>query len=242
VVNAYTLMLGALVLVGGSLGDVFGERRVFAAGLCGFGAASLACGLAPSATTLIAARALQGIAGALVTPAALAVIIATFEPDERGTAIGRWTAWSGAASLAGPLVGGPLVEAASWRWIFLVNLPLVAVTVWLVVRYVPASRRAQGREIDLPGAALAAVGLGGPVFALIEQPRLGWSSPAVGIPLIVGAVCLIAFTVRERMARDPMLPLQLFARRDFTVGNIHTLALYAGLSILFSCSPCSSRR
>ena len=233
VVNAYTLMLGALILVGGSLGDVFGERRIFALGLWGFGAASLACGVAPSAGVLIAARALQGVAGALLTPAALAVIIATFEPDQRGRAIGQWTAWSGAASLAGPLLGGPLLELASWRWIFLVNLPLVAVTLWLVAAFVPASQRAARREVDVPGAVLIAFGLGGPVFALIEQPRMGWSAPGVLLPLLVGLGLLVAFVVRERMARDPMLPLKLFARRDFSVGNVHTLVLYAGLSILF---------
>jgi EmrB/QacA subfamily drug resistance transporter len=233
VVNAYALMLGALILVGGSLGDVFGEKRIFALGVGGFGVASLVCAAAPSGGALIAARAVQGVAGALLTPAALAVIIATFTEDERGAAIGTWTAWGGIAGIAGPLVGGELVTAVGWRWIFLVNLPVVAVTLFLVARYVPASSERTDRHIDFPGAALAALGLGGPVFALIEQPRLGWGSPGVLGPLLVGVALLVAFVLRERRARDPMLPLGLFARHNFAVGNIETLAMYGGLAILF---------
>ena len=233
VVNAYALLLGALILVGGSLGDVFGEKRIFTLGVGGFGVASLLCAVAPTGGALIVARAIQGVAGALLTPAALAVIIATFNEDERGAAIGTWTAWGGIAGIAGPLVGGELVTAAGWRWIFLVNVPLIAVTLLLVARYVPASSARSGRHIDVPGAALAALGLGGPVFALIEQPRLGWASAGVIAPLVLGVVLLAAFLWRERHARDPMLPLGLFARHNFAVGNIETLAMYGGLSILF---------
>jgi predicted MFS family arabinose efflux permease len=172
--------------------------------------------------------------GALLTPAALAVIIATFADDERGAAIGTWTAWGGIAGIAGPLVGGELVTLAGWRWIFLVNVPLIAVTLLLIIRFVPVSEeQRRRRHIDTPGAVLAALGLGGPVFALIEQPRLGWTSPGVLAPLVLGVVLIIAFVVRERHARDPMLPLGLFARHNFAVGNIETLAMYGGLAILF---------
>ena len=234
VVNAYALMLGALILVGGSLGDVFGEKRIFTLGVAGFGLASLLCAVAPSGVTLIIARAVQGVMGALLTPAALAVIIATFADDERGAAIGTWTAWGGIAAIAGPLVGGELVTVAGWRWIFLVNVPLIAVTLLLIIRFVPVSdEQRTRRHIDTPGAVLAALGLGGPVFALIEQPRLGWTSPGVLAPLVLGVVLIAGFLIRERRARDPMLPLGLFARHNFAVGNIETLAMYGGLSILF---------
>ena len=234
VVNAYALMLGALILVGGSLGDVFGEKRIFTLGVAGFGVASLLCAVAPSGVTLIVARAVQGVMGALLTPAALAVIIATFADDERGAAIGTWTAWGGIAGIAGPLVGGELVTVAGWRWIFLVNVPLIAVTLLLIIRFVPGSDEPRvHRHIDTPGALLAALGLGGPVFALVEQPRLGWTSPGVLAPLVLGVILLGAFLVRERRARDPMLPLGLFARHNFAVGNVETLAMYGGLAILF---------
>jgi EmrB/QacA subfamily drug resistance transporter len=234
VVNAYALMLGALILVGGSLGDVYGEKRIFIVGLAGFGVASLLCAAAPTGVTLIVARAVQGAMGALLTPAALAVIIATFADDERGAAIGTWTAWGGIAGIAGPLVGGELVTVAGWRWIFLVNVPLIAVTLLLIIRFVADSEEPRTRRhIDTPGAVLAALGLGGPVFALIEQPRLGWTSPGVLVPFVLGIGLLVAFVMRERRARDPMLPLGLFARHNFTVGNIETLAMYGGLSILF---------
>ena len=233
VVDAYALTLGALILVGGSLGDVFGEKRVFVIVVVGFGITSLGCAAAPTAGVLIGLRALQGVAGALLTPAALAVITTTFPAEERGAAVGTWTAWGAIATIIGPLAGGGLVSVASWRWIFLVNLPLVAVTLVLVIRFVPDAAHDRGRHVDLPGAVLAALGLGGPVFALIEQPRLGWTSPAVLGSLIGGVVLLGAFLARERSARDPMLPLRLFGRRNFAVANAETLVMYAGLSVLF---------
>jgi EmrB/QacA subfamily drug resistance transporter len=249
VINAYLLTLGSLILVGGSLGDLFGERRIFALGVGGFGVASLLCALAPSIGALIAARALQGVASALLTPSALAVIVATFRESERGPAIGSWTAWGGIATVIGPLVGGELLAIASWRAIFLINLPLVAICVALILTVIPppqsstegsaglgpasVSEVGEKRRVDLPGALLCALGLGGPVFALIEQPRLGWSSPAVIVPLIGGLALLVCFLLYERRARDPMLPLGLFRRRNFSAGNAETLAMYAGLSILF---------
>jgi EmrB/QacA subfamily drug resistance transporter len=235
VVNAYLLTLGSLILVGGSLGDLYGERRIFALGVVGFGVASLLCALAPSIGALIAARALQGVAGALLTPSALAVIVATFRESERGPAIGSWTAWGGIATVLGPLAGGELLQLSSWRVIFLINLPLVAICVTLILAVIPRAepRGDSSRRVDFLGGFLCALGLGGPVFALIEQPRLGWSSPAVVAPLVAGAALLVCFAVHESRARDPMLPLALFRRRNFSAGNVETLSMYAGLSILF---------
>ncbi len=235
VVNSYLLTLGSLILIGGSLGGLYGERRVFALGVGGFGVASLLCALAPSIEALIAARALQGVAGALLTPSALAVIVATFRESERGPAIGSWTAWGGIATVLGPLAGGELLQISSWRAIFLINLPLVAICVTLILAAIPRTepRREGARRIDFLGGFLCALGLGGPVFALIEQPRLGWASPAVILPLVAGVALLVCFVVHEARARDPMLPLTLFRRRNFSAGNIETLSMYAGLSILF---------
>jgi EmrB/QacA subfamily drug resistance transporter len=235
VANGYLLTLGSLILVGGSLGDLYGERRVFALGVSGFGVASVGAALAPSITALVAARAVQGIFGALLVPSSLAIIVNTFPASERGKAIGSWTAWGGIFGVLGPLLGGELLAIASWRWIFLINVPLAAGCVWLILFAIPRSApRVKGaRRIDYPGAVLCAAGLGGPVFALIEQPRLGWSSPGVFGPLIAGVALLGAFTLYESRAPDPMLPLKLFRRRNFSAGNVETFAMYAGLSILF---------
>ncbi len=235
IVNGYLVTLGSLILLGGSLGDVYGERRIFALGVSGFGVASLACALAPSIGALVAARAVQGVAGALLVPSSLAVIVNTFPESERGGAIGSWTAWGAIAAVLGPLAGGELLAIASWRWIFLVNVPFVIACVSLILLAIPraGSARAGARRIDVPGALLCAFGLGGPVFALIEQPRLGWSSPAVIAPLLVGVALLGAFAAHESRAGDPMLPLGLFRRRNFAAGNIETLSMYAGLAILF---------
>jgi EmrB/QacA subfamily drug resistance transporter len=235
VVNGYLLTLGSLILVGGSLGDLYGERRIFALGVSGFGAASLACALAPSIGWLVAARAVQGLAGAMLTPASLAVIVNTFGESERGKAIGTWTAWGTIAGVIGPLLGGELLAIASWRWIFVINVPLVLICVWLIRVAIPRtpSRERGARRVDVPGALLCASGLAGAVFALIEQPRLGWSSPAVLAPLIGGVALFAGFLLYESRARDPMLPLRLFRRRNFSAGNVETFSMYAGLSILF---------
>ncbi|HUE26861.1 MAG TPA: DHA2 family efflux MFS transporter permease subunit [Solirubrobacteraceae bacterium] len=234
VTNAYLLTLGSLILLGGSLGDIFGERRVFALGVAGFGVASLLCALAPSIGLLIAFRALQGIAGALLTPSSLAVIVATFPERERGPAIGTWTAWGTIAGALGPLVAGVILNVASWRWIFVINVPLVAACLWLILRAVPATSSTNtGRRVDVVGAALCVFGLGGAVFALIEQPRLGWSNPAVSGSLIGGLLTFAAFLIYESRASDPMLRLDLFKSRNFAVGNVETLSLYGGLSALF---------
>ncbi|HEY2283779.1 MAG TPA: DHA2 family efflux MFS transporter permease subunit [Solirubrobacteraceae bacterium] len=235
VVNGYLLTLGSLILIGGSLGDLFGERRVFAIGVSGFGVASLICALAPSIGVLVAARALQGVAGALLVPSSLAVIVNTFPESERGAAIGSWTAWGAIAGVLGPLAGGELLALGSWRLIFLMNIPLAAACVALILVAIPAGApRATGaRRVDYTGAILCALGLGGPVFALIEQPRLGWSSPAVIVPLIAGVALLALFLLYESRAQGPMLPLGLFRRRNFSAGNVETFAMYAGLAILF---------
>lgn len=232
--NAYLLALGSLILIGGSLGDVFGERRVFSLGVAGFGLASLLCALAPSIGLLVAARGLQGIFGALLTPSALAVIVATFPPSERGAAIGSWTAWAGIATVVGPFVGGWLIDAASWRWIFAINVPFVLATLALVAVAIPAREPGGARRaVDWAGAALCAIGLAGPVYGLIRQPDVGWSSPQVLVPMLGGVAVFGAFLWRESRTADPMLPLGLFRRRNFAVGNLETLAMYGGLSITF---------
>jgi EmrB/QacA subfamily drug resistance transporter len=229
IVEAYLLTLGALILVGGSLGDLLGRRRVFVAGLIGFGVTSALCAMAPTPEVLVGARALQGIAGALLVPASLALVTATFPGDERGAAIGSWTAWTGMAFVIGPLGGGALIEFVSWRWIFAINVPLVLVTL-AMARRVPESHdeEASGR-IDYLGAVLASLGLAGPVFALIEQPVYGWTDPLVWIPGIAGLILLAVFLWHEGRTDHPMLPLSLFRSRNFAVGNAATLLIYGGL-------------
>jgi EmrB/QacA subfamily drug resistance transporter len=234
VVNAYALALGSLILIGGSLGDLLGERRVFAIGVAGFGLVSVVCAVAPSIEVLIAGRALQGVFGALLTPSALAVIVSAFPPKERGMAVGSWTAWSGISTVIGPLAGGYLIDATSWRWIFAINVPFVLFTLMLVAVAVPKQAREMRRaRIDWVGAVLCALGLAGPVFALIRQPQLGWGSPGVIVPALAGIALLAAFLVWEGRVRDPMLPLGLFRRRNFAFGNAQTFAMYGGLGITF---------
>jgi EmrB/QacA subfamily drug resistance transporter len=233
VANAYLLALGSLILIGGSLGDIYGERRVFAIGVAAFGVMSIACAVAPTTEVLIGARALQGAAAALVTPSSLAIIVAAFRPSDRGAAIGSWTAWGGISAIIGPLVGGLIVDQASWRWVFALNIPLVLGTLALIRVAVPPSTGTAGRRVDFVGAALCALGLGGVVFALIEQPNHGWSSPVIFVPLVAGVASFAAFLAYERRTPEPMLKIELFSRRNFAVGNAETLSLYAGLGILF---------
>jgi EmrB/QacA subfamily drug resistance transporter len=231
VVDAYLLTLGSLILVGGSLGDIFGETKMFTIGVAAFGVASALCAFAPDVTTLIVFRGLQGVAGALLTPASLAVITSTFSGEERGAAIGTWTAWSGISTVIGPLLGGWLIDVTSWRAIFLLNVPIAVVTVAIALRYMP--RREGGRtnvRVDLVGAVLCVVGLGSLVFGFIEQPRLGWDHPAVPGAIAAGVACLVAFVVYEMRTASPMLPLRLFASRNFAVTNLETLAVYGALS------------
>ena len=232
VVNAYLLMLGSLILIGGSLGDVYGEKRVFALGVAGFGAASIGCAAAPSIGALVAGRALQGVFGALLAPASLAIIVAAFSGRERGAAIGTWTAYSGAAVLVGPLAGGWIVDTFDWRWIFALNVPFVALTLALAARVPALHRPGPGRTPDWTGGALCALGLAGPTFGLIQQPEHGWGSAVVILPIVVGVVVFAGLLSWEDRKRDPMLPLGLFGRGNFTWGNVETLALYGGLGVM----------
>ena len=233
IVEAYMLALVSLLLVGGSLGDLFGRRRLFVIGLCGFAAASVLCAIAPTEETLIGARALQGVAGALLVPGSLAILASTFEGEARGRAVGLWTAWAGISTLVGPAGGGLLVEF-DWRWIFWINLPLIAVTIWLTMRAVDESSDPEAvHGIDGVGIALSALGLAGPVFALIEQPLEGFSSPMVWGPLVGGVICFGLFIWRESRARAPILPLELFRSHNFSAVNIATLCVYAALGGAF---------
>ena len=232
--NAYLLTLSSLLLVAGSLGDLFGARRVFAIGVAGFGVTSVFCALAPTVELLVVARALQGVFGALLTPSALAVIVANFQPDERGRAVGAWTAWGGIGTVLGPLIGGQLVDSASWRWIFAINVPIVLITLFLVLRVIPEGEgRAEDAKVDVIGATLCALGLGGITYGLISQPLHGWAAPMVSVPLIAGVILFASFVVWEARTAHPMLPLALFRRRNFAVGNIETFSMYAGLGLLF---------
>ena len=232
-VDAYLLTLGSLLLVGGSLGDLFGARRLFILGIVVFGITSVLCAAAPDGTTLILARGLQGVAGAILTPAGLAVIATTFSGEERGAAIGSWTAWTGVAFVIGPLLGGWLITHGSWRWVFLINVPIAIATAALVIYAVP--KREGGNErarVDVVGGVLCVLGLGGPVFALIEEPRRGWGDPLILLTFFGGIAVFAVFIWWERRTPQPMLPLRLFARRNFSFANIETLTVYAGLSTL----------
>lgn len=230
-VTAYTLSLAALLLLGGSLGDRYGRRRIFVIGVVWFAAASSLCGAAPDAPTLIAARALQGIGAALLTPGSLAILEASFAPGDRAKAIGAWSGLGGVAAALGPLLGGYLIDAVSWRLIFLINLPLAAVVVWAAVRYVPESRDPgrTGRP-DAAGAALVALGLAGVTYALVEAPGRGAASPTVLAAAAIGSVALVAFLVVEARLPSPMLPLGVFSDRTFSGANLATFAVYAALA------------
>ncbi|WP_235511058.1 MFS transporter [Agromyces sp. Root81] len=230
-VDAYLLTLGSLILLAGSLSDSYGRLRIIRIGLYGFAATSVLCAVAPDGLVFVIGRGLQGAAGALLVPSSLALIIATFPAAEQGKAIGRWTAWTTVAFLVGPLLGGLLVDLVSWRLVFWINLlPIAFALVLMRVLGRDAANPAKER-IDWLGAALGVVGLGGTVFALIEQGRFGWSSPVVYIPLIVGLVALVVFVWWEHRAPQPMLPLSLFRARNFAAGNLATLFIYAAFSL-----------
>ncbi|MCX7522067.1 MFS transporter [Microbacterium sp. STN6] len=233
VVDAYLLTLGALILLAGSLSDAFGRVRILQLGLLGFGVASVLCAVAPSAAFLVGARLLQGGAAALLVPSSLAIIISTFSGAAQGKAIGTWTAWTSAASITGPLLGGVLVDGLSWRFIFAINLAPIVVTLWLISRLEPVRATGQRPRIDVLGAVLGAIGLGGPIFALIEKDGYRWNSPVLLVPLIVGVASLAAFLWREHRHESPMLPLSLFRVRNFGFGNIATTFIYGALSLGF---------
>jgi EmrB/QacA subfamily drug resistance transporter len=233
ILNGYLLTLASLILLGGSLGDRHGRRRIFVIGVAVFTVASLLCAAAPNASMLVAARLLQGVGGALLTPGSLAMIESSFRPSDRARAIGAWSGLGGVATALGPLLGGYLVEAVSWRAIFLINLPLGIIVAVMAVRHVPETRdpTASGR-LDFGGAALAALGLAGTTYALIEAPD-NWPSAPVLIGAIGGAVALVAFVVAERRSPNPMMPLGMFASRQFSAANLVTFAVYAALGGFF---------
>jgi EmrB/QacA subfamily drug resistance transporter len=230
VVESYALLLAALLLVGGALGDHFGRRRIFAIGVGVFALSSVGCALAGTVHQLIAARAVQGVGGALLVPGSLALISASFPEKERGKAIGTWSGFSGITAAVGPVLGGFLVDHFSWTWAFLINIPMALLVLWIVWRHVPESRGASARGgLDLWGALLATAGLGGIVYAFIEAPTQGWASPAVIAALVIGVAGSLGFVAAERRVRAPMLPLALLRIGNFSGANLLTLLLYAAL-------------
>ncbi|MFD4327440.1 MFS transporter [Nocardioides sp. NPDC058538] len=231
-VNAYTLSLASLILLGGSLGDRFGRRRVFLIGVVWFAVASLLCGLAPDIELLIAARALQGVGGALLTPGSLAIIAASFHVDDRSAAVGAWSGLSGIAAAVGPLVGGWLVDI-DWRLVFLINVPLAVLIVIVALRHVPESRDpdAAGR-LDLTGTLLAAAGLGVLTFGLTRAGDVGFNG-SVALTAAAGVACLVAFVVVEARSTHPLVPLELFRNPQFSAANAVTLLVYAALGVIF---------
>ncbi|MGV8857390.1 MFS transporter [Rhodoglobus sp.] len=231
VVDAYLITLGSLILLAGSLSDVFGRLVILRIGLIAFGVVSLAIAVAPSAELVIVFRGFQGVAGALLVPSSLALIMSTFRGAAQAKAIGQWTAWTSAAFIVGPVLGGIFVDLISWRLVFAINVLPIAVTLWLLVVLGHRDERKKDTRVDFLGAVLGIVGLGGPVFALIEQGNYGWGSPAVFIPFAVGLISLVAFVLWQRRAPQPMLPLELFRQRNFSMGNIATLFIYGALAL-----------
>jgi EmrB/QacA subfamily drug resistance transporter len=233
-VNGYTLSLAALILLGGSLGDRFGRRRIFVLGIIWFAAASLLCGLAPNVEILVAARVLQGIGGALLTPGALAILGASFHPDDRAKAIGAWSGLGGIAGALGPFLGGWLVESASWRLVFLINVPLAAIVALVALRHVPESRDPDAPDhLDVVGVLTGAAGLAGLTYGFTAWPAAGPTSPTVLGALAVGVAGMVGFVLTERRSPHPMLPLEVFSVRAFSAVNLVTFAVYAALGGVF---------
>jgi EmrB/QacA subfamily drug resistance transporter len=229
VLDGYLLTLSALLLSGGAAGDRYGRRRVFVAGLVVFTAASLACGMAPTIGWLIGARLVQGVGAAALVPGSLALIDAGITEDDRGRAVGIWAGMSGVATALGPFIGGWLVDAASWRWVFFLNVPLAAAVLWIAARHLPESRSpAAPRRPDILGTAAVTVGLAGVIYALIEAPSRGWTLGTVAAA-VIGTAALVAFPLIERRVRSPLLPPQLFRSRQFTGANLTTLAVYTAV-------------
>ena len=230
VVTGYTLTLAALLLIGGSLGDHYGRRLIFCIGIVWFTVSSAVCAAAPGTTVLVILRILQGAGAALLTPGSLAILQASFDTEDRGLAIGAWSGLGGVATAAGPLVGGYLIAAASWRWIFLINVPVGALVLAISIRHIPESRdpTAVG-AVDLPGALLATAGLAGVTYGLIEGPATGWKDSLAVVMLVAGLVGIVAFALVERASDAPMLPLGMFKSLQFTVTNTVTLIVYAAL-------------
>ena len=238
VVESYALLLTSFMLVGGSLGDIYGRKRIFIAGVVVFAAASMWCGLASSVSILIAARCLQGIGGALLIPGSLAILGASFHESERGKVIGTWSGFTSITTAAGPVLGGFLIEHASWRWAFFLNLPIALVVLAITIRHVPESRNENAAaSLDWPGALLASIGLGGVVYALIESAKRPWSDPGLIAASLLGLSALVAFIAVEFHSRAPLLPLGLFRSRRFSGVNLLTLFLYGALSGLLFFLP-----
>ncbi len=237
VVEAYGLFLGALILVGGSLGDLSGRRLIFVVGIAVFALASAACGAALNIQQLILARSIQGIGAALLVPGSLSIISTAFDEKSRGQAIGTWSGFTAITTAVGPVLGGWLVEHASWRWVFLINLPIAAAVIAISVWQIPESRSASAGPVDWLGGLLATIGLGGLVAGFMESVNVGWRNPLVFGGVIVGAGCLIAFVVVEARSASPMLPLVLFDSRSFSGANLLTLFLYGAMGIFFFLFP-----
>ncbi|PJJ71987.1 EmrB/QacA subfamily drug resistance transporter [Diaminobutyricimonas aerilata] len=231
VVDAYLITLGSLILVAGSVSDVLGRLTVLRIGLVGFGVTSVMIAAAPTPEFLAVSRALQGVAGALLVPSSLALITSNFRDAAQAKAIGAWTAWTSAAILGGPVVGGLFIDYLSWRWAFLINVLPVALTLLLMARLTQRDERRAGVSIDYAGAVLATLGLAGTVFALIEQGNLGWAHPAIWLPFTLGVLLFAGFLVRQRRAAEPLMPLNLFTVRNFGWGNLATFFIYAALSL-----------
>lgn len=231
VVDAYLITLGSLILVAGSVSDVYGRILVMRVGLIAFGITSLAIAIAPSPEFLIIARGLQGIAGALLVPSALALITSNFRGAAQAKAIGLWTAMTSGAAIVGPLLGGLFVDLLSWRWAFVINVVPITLTLVLLVVLGHTDTRRPGVSIDFLGAVLCTIGLGGPVYALIEQRNLGWGHPAIFLSMGLGVVAFAGFLVRQRYAKEPIMPLSLFAIRNFWAGNIATAFIYGALAL-----------
>lgn len=230
-VDAYLITLGALILVAGSLSDAFGRIRILRIGLVLFGVASVAIAAAPDPTFLVVARGVQGVAGALLVPSSLALITAVFDGKARGRAIGTWTGLTSVAMIVGPFLGGVFVDFLSWRLVFLINVVPIGVTLVLLAVLGHRDERKEGLRIDYLGAVLCTLGLGGPVFALIEQPNLGWGHPGIWLPMVLGLLAFAGFLVRQRFAPNPILPLRMFASRNFLAGNLATWFIYGALGL-----------
>jgi len=237
VVESYGLFLAALILLGGSLGDSFGRRAMFLTGVVVFAAASLACGFASNIQQLVIARIAQGMGAALLVPGSLSIISASFDEKTRGEAIGTWSGFTAITTALGPVLGGWLIEHASWRWVFFINIPLAALVIAISLWHLPENRDSDAKRVDWLGATAATLGLGGVIYGLIESTSLGWNHPRVLVNLIAGFFCLAGFIFVEARANSPMVPLDLFASRSFSGANLLTLFLYAALGIFFFLFP-----
>lgn len=237
VVESYGMLLSALILVGGAVGDSLGRRRIFVIGVAIFAVASAACGLAPSIHALIIARCVQGIGAALLVPGSLSIISASFDEKSRGQAIGTWSGFTAITTAIGPVIGGWLIQHASWRWAFFVNIPVAIAVVMISLWRVPESRSSQVQKIDWLGAVVATLGLGGLVVGLIEAVELGWRSPVVLASVGIGVLCMLAFIPIEKRKHSPMVPLDLFRSKTFSAANMLTLFLYAALGVFFFLFP-----